>query len=433
MKKAMNKYCLVFLISVCAISPMIYRLVPLKHLLNYFGIKQSQTSTSELIESEFDENISVLPIMLGNSTMKPAVIEKSYDNFVELAADLRTYASTGDDILKQKLFPWLFNVRKANNSNLYTGESKSKGIVICTGSKHFSLALVALKALQLIENELPIEVVYSTPNDLSLDKQNSLKNLFPEVRLVDLSSTAFNDSYLELRGWEIKPFAVLASRFEQVLLMDADVLFLEKPLTLFENKYYTQTGSLFFYDRPGLPSNTVGWIQKLLSKNRQNLPRRTQESGVVLIDKSRVYLGLLSTCKLNDHLERERVTYKYLYGDKDTWWLGFHIINLPYSFIPTLTASIGQIMNKVATNEVCGHILHLDEDYRPVWWNGGTFRNRYVSKTDLLKIEGWLEEGQWHLQTYSCLTNNINKAKKFNTHQQQLIASYIQITKELVN
>jgi hypothetical protein len=350
-----------------------------------------------------------------------------------LSRDLREYSSTHSDVLEQQLFPWWLHPRTDDNSKQYHSEiDTSKGIVICTGNKHFRLTLVALTALELIGNELPIEIVFSTSNDLSSRNRQELEKLFPKIRLIDLSLTSFNDSYLELRGWEIKPFAVLASQFQHVILMDADVFFLEKPSILFQNPYYLKTGSLFFYDRTILSRDIIQWIETLITgNNNQSLPQHTQESGVVLIDKARVLTGLLSTCKLNDHQERERVTYRHLYGDKDTWWLGFHLIDMPYSFIPTFTGAIGKIVETGRTNMVCGHILHLDENYRPIWWNGGMFKNRYIDVKQLLTIEGWLYEGRWAIKAYSCLTNNEQTVKQFSQDHQQLINGYLQITKKI--
>jgi hypothetical protein len=352
-------------------------------------------------------------------------------DFVEMSHDLREYSLNRSEILEQKLFPWWLHRQIDDPLKQYHGENDtSKGIVICTGNKHFRLTLVGLTALALIGNELPIEVVYSTSHDLSLENRQELKKSFPNVRLIDISATSIDDNYLELRGWEIKPFAVLVSQFRHVLLMDADVLFLEKPSILFENPYYLKTGTLFFYDRISLSDETIKWIQTLLTNhNNQSLPSRTQESGVVLIDKARALVGLLSTCKLNDHQEREQVTYRRLYGDKDTWWLGFHLIEMPYSFIPTLTGSIGQVVDTGQSRIACGHILHLDENYRPIWWNGGMFKNKNFSLKLLLTIDGWLYEGRWVIKVHSCLTNTEQTGKNFTQVQQKLIEDYRRITK----
>lgn len=59
--------------------------------------------------------------------------------------------------------------------------------------------------------------------------------------------------------------------------------------------------------------------------NKKTIPKRTQESGIVLIDKGRVLQGLLSTCKQNEPDRREQIIYRHLYGDKDTGGIGFHL------------------------------------------------------------------------------------------------------------
>jgi hypothetical protein len=428
----MNKLFLNSLLCICIIlSCIIYFKLGYKYTQNDTKIQKSAiTKPTKILPRHYNmQNLT--------KTKKPILTRPTHPqeefnaDFTKRMSDLKEYLLKSNDALKDKLFPWLFHFINGSNPNGYTGEKNTKGIVICTGNSHIRLALVALRSLQLIENELPVEVVYSTSNDLSVDNQQIIKNLFPKVDLIDISLTSFNDTHLELRGWEIKPFAVLASRYEQVLLMDSDVLFLEKPSILFNNKYFIQTGTLFFYDRPNIPDKTIKWIKTFSSNNNEPLPIRTQEAGVVLIDKSRVFKGLLSICKLNDHHEREQFTYKYVYGDKDTWWLGLHIIQMPYSFIPTMTASIGQVDNN-NKNLVSGHILHLDENHKPVWWNGGMFRNRYVNQ-DLLHINGWLEEGAWSIQTYSYLINNQKKAQQFSKDHQQLILGYRNITKLFFN
>ena len=95
---------------------------------------------------------------LETSTMR-LIYEKSLD-FLTLSRDLRQYSSTHNRTLQEKLFPWWFHRRETNNSKQYQdGMNTSTGIIICTGNRHFRLALVALKALELIGNELPIEII----------------------------------------------------------------------------------------------------------------------------------------------------------------------------------------------------------------------------------------------------------------------------------
>ena len=328
----------------------------------------------------------------------------------------------------EEFFPtWAYkNTSKTLKS--FAGQNGSRGIVVCVGNGYFLLSLVALEALRSVGNKLPVEVVFSTSSDLSLTNQQILVSRFPEVQLVDLS-TIFDHSYLSLRGFAIKPFSVLASRFQHVLLMDADAMFLEQPSTLFENELYVRTGSLFFYERFVVSIDCRRLLARMATITKNIIPRRAQDSGVVVIDKGRVLLGLLGICKLNERDQREKFTYKSMYGDKDTWWVGFQLVGTEYSFMPTLTGAIGQVRFK----KVCGHILHFDQNDKPIWWNGGTFKNRYVNMHEILQIEGWLEEGEWSGNIYSCVSNSKRLPKLFMEPHRSLIENYINITKQIFN
>jgi len=45
--------------------------------------------------------------------------------------------------------------------------------------------------------------------------------------------------------------------------------------------------------------------------------KHEQESGVVIINKEKSLMGLMSTCRMNDKRERTEVTYSRVYGDKE--------------------------------------------------------------------------------------------------------------------
>jgi hypothetical protein len=126
----------------------------------------------------------------------------------------------------------------------------------------------------------------------------------------------------------MKPFAMLASNFSQVILSDADVFFFKKPESFLEDTGFKKTGSLFFYDRTLGPNWDRGrkWMLSFLPIMRPHVRKsrwlqlrstHEQESGVVAIDKSKAVLGLMATCKMNDKRERDGVTYDRVYGDKE--------------------------------------------------------------------------------------------------------------------
>jgi hypothetical protein len=149
--------------------------------------------------------------------------------------------------------------------------------------------------------------------------------------------------YTRFGGWAMKPFAMLASKFTELIMMDADVFFLQEPSILFENEGYKTTGSLFFYDRTLFANWEKGpdWLRSFLPTMSPLVPKtrwfkgtssHEQESGVVVMDKKKSLLGLLSTCKLNGITERDEVVYKHVHGDKE---VGRNIKNI---FLNTLNA-----------------------------------------------------------------------------------------------
>jgi hypothetical protein len=54
-----------------------------------------------------------------------------------------------------------------------------------------------------------------------------------------------------LRGWELKAYAILHSRFREVLLLDADNVAVTDPEYLFQTPEFRRTGAIFWPDYQG--------------------------------------------------------------------------------------------------------------------------------------------------------------------------------------
>ncbi|KAG7391048.1 hypothetical protein PHYBOEH_006813 [Phytophthora boehmeriae] len=93
-----------------------------------------------------------------------------------------------------------------------------------------------------------------------------MKQQDPLVRFYDVCELAANASvedsvdrklfcvdlehcHHKFRGFDIKVLAVVYSRFQEVMLLDADTLFFQSPMALWETDKYKSTGTLFFHDR----------------------------------------------------------------------------------------------------------------------------------------------------------------------------------------
>lgn len=232
--------------------------------------------------------------------------------------------------LENTLYPWIhmsyksaFDIPEATNGS---------GIVFCVGDNHYEHAVTSIRALrEVLQSQIPIEIFYIDEKDLSPKNREYLETKFSNVKTVDISKI-LDSNWTKLGGWAIKPFSMLASSFTEVILIDADVFFLRKPEELLSDPAYIKTGTLFFYDRTILPNWTKGrdWMLSFLPTYSDQISRsrwwsltssHEQESGVVVINKSKSLLGLLSTCKMNAKKERDEVTYKHVHGDKEVCFL----------------------------------------------------------------------------------------------------------------
>ncbi|KAF9103430.1 hypothetical protein BGX29_003390 [Mortierella sp. GBA35] len=298
--------------------------------------------------------------------------------------------------LEKRLFPWVHYVRQSSFSlyNTYKG----RGLVFCAGNGQFEFVVTAIQAIRSrLKSTLPIQVFHMGDGDLSPPRQNYLRDMTTDVEVIDVTNILDND-YMRLGGWAIKPFAMLASNFEEVMFVDADAYFLQDPAVLFQDPGYLATGALFFYDRTLFQGWVVGsdWL-KSITPILSSFPRTSrwfrrtsaheQESGVVLINKRTRFLGMLATCKMNSKWERELVSYKISHGDKETFWTGFEMIQEPYVFMRNYGGVIGELR---PDNEKS---LHQDHRGRPLWWNGGLYRNKNAGVNRYLQFDYWMTGG----------------------------------------
>lgn len=318
-------------------------------------------------------------------------------------------------------------------------EPGSSGIVIPVGDRQIRFAAHLINSLfRVLGCELPIQIVYVGDNDLSKDNQAYLGDLAAAAgRTVDFIDilTIFDDATLKLQqgGWAIKPFAALGSTFERVILVDADSVFLQKPEVLLAHSALRDSGALIFRDRllwqhaykerhewfhsqiqnPSAALNTsLVWTEEYAEE---------ADSGVVVVDKRRtdIVMGLLHICWQNSYAVRDEL-YKIIYGDKETWWIGFETSGSSYSFEKHYGAMIGWELLEDARPErrtefvgardgvnkspggkkVCSFVIaHLDEEERLLWFNGGLLKNKkvadmshdYMVPSDLK----WMVDGKW--------------------------------------
>ncbi|KAF7887845.1 uncharacterized protein EAF01_010999 [Botrytis porri] len=246
----------------------------------------------------------------GNPTATKAFFE--YEALVE-----KTITSLFPFIQKGNELP---NKNPASLANLRKSfVPGSRGIVIPTGTKTFRYTChLILNLRSVLKSTLPIQIVYAGNLDLPPQYRSALLSLFEThnigaIEFLDLTKI-LDDMTLQLSDglskWAVKPFALLASTFEQVILVDSDAIFLQPPeIILDAHAAYAETGTLFFHDRligkslyryrhefwrwqmkDHTPSSTFR-KSRVMNENFG----QEQDSGVVVLDKRRlgVLMGLL--------------------------------------------------------------------------------------------------------------------------------------------
>ncbi|KAJ3092668.1 hypothetical protein HK100_006893 [Physocladia obscura] len=361
--------------------------------------------------------------------------------------------------LERMLYPWL----KPSYDGVYELQTAlqkdSIGIVMTVGNKYFYVAENLIISLRTVLNvTIPVEVYYAGADDLSPNRINVLCEL-PLVDVVDIQ-TIFPLETANVTGWAIKAWALLASRFETVLFMDADITFLENPMSVLESPLFVKNRLLFFHDRklhhpgsfPGI--RLLKEMNPQLSKYGANLffsrsqkihgTTNEMESGFIVLDRSDtgVFFSLLLTAKMNAQLEREKVLYQKVHGDKESFWFATETLRVPYAFVPDYAGSIGIEDSSTYGNarmiQLChGKLLHLNEDRNPFWFHAGSvlhgdYRNavppHYFGFSVLVDMvfhydANSIYDDPWN-SNIGCITQERWQSAKVDTRQAKLIQSY---------
>jgi alpha 1,2-mannosyltransferase len=186
---------------------------------------------------------------------------------------------------------------------------------------------VAIKALRRTGCDLPIEVWY-VGNELSEETISALEGLGAECR-------DFLDYPAGPRlGYRLKPFAILNSRFKEVLYLDADNICVKDPEELFETKEYAEHGALFWPDFWRTPKENPIWA----ITGSEAFGMKEQESGQIVIDKQRCWREL-NLCQYFN--VRSDIYYQLLLGDKDTFRFAWMALKTPFHMITTELGSCG--------------------------------------------------------------------------------------------
>jgi alpha 1,3-mannosyltransferase len=335
------------------------------------------------------------------------------------------------------LFPYLKNSPRNPNSNTpfsdlrTTFEPASTGIIIPTGNGNVRFAGHLIASLRSVLNSsLPIQVAYGGDEDLSPANRKILGELIESgspLEFLDIT-TIFDPSVLHFGegsgGWATKAFAALGTKYEQVILLDADAVFIQPPEALLQGEAYQRTGAFLFHDRllwqHAFADRHTWWKEQIrrpsatLNKSLVWSEDYAEEcdSGVVVLDKSRidVLVGLLHIVWQNTYEVREEITYKIMYGDKESWWMGLELAGSAYEMEKHYGGIVGWEQKDAAGKaKVCSFVIaHVDEKDRLLWYNGGLLKNKLKSMDEYEVPRKWMvDDAKWQKgatkQDMSCM------------------------------
>ncbi|KAI8827932.1 mannosyltransferase putative-domain-containing protein [Chytriomyces cf. hyalinus JEL632] len=344
-------------------------------------------------------------------------------------------------VLHQVVYPWAFVNSFTSLPSLMDSFKHPKGIVLCFGDNSFENGLLMIHHIRKNLNcNLPIEVFYNGIRDLSAAKSLALNTL--------KGVTARNlQDVFPGRNYHIKPFAVLAASFKEVVYVDNDIILFQSPDEIASSsKIFKKYGTLFFkgpsfelgnsrwarwfIKHPSSAANTTGRFFTNLSKDEM-------DASLMLFDKARlkVVLGLLTTCHLNLREVREAGLDKHFQGDKETYWLSLELLRVPYKFAPVFAGVAGHLQEKaekVMPNSVCGLRSHLDEVGKLLYVNSGSARfyngldkwektlSHYIAPAsgDQWKMDSTVQ--QW------CISGSVPEVFLVSTQEKDLVRKYRQ-------
>jgi ADP-heptose:LPS heptosyltransferase len=206
------------------------------------------------------------------------------------------------------------------------GRFRGRGIVICGGGqKYLPCAWVCIHMLRHLGCALPIELWQLRATEGNARVAAALAQL--GVRCINAAEVRRQHPARYLGGWELKPYSILHSEFEQVLYLDADNVPVADPSRLFDVPQFAEAGAVFWPDYGRLGASADIW-------RVCGVPFRDEpefESGQILVDKRRCWEPLQLTMHLNENSD---FYYRYVHGDKDTFHLAWHMLEQAYAMVP---------------------------------------------------------------------------------------------------
>lgn len=297
---------------------------------------------------------------------------------------------------------------------------KGNGIVTVGGGKFSLLAFLIIKTLRNMHTTLPVEVLIPPKDEGETDFCDVLLPKYNAkcIYISDVLPQSLVDNF-EFKGYQFKSLSIIASSFENLLLLDADN-FPIKPLDdIFDEEPYKSTGMVLwpdfwrrttnpaYYDIADIPisynkrvRNCIDNITppELYTEDMEDLsnvplhdldgtiPDVSTESGQLMISKS----SHLPTVLLSLYYNVNGPSWYYPIfsqkaageGDKETFIAGANFYGLPFYQVKSATAVDGYHQPDGKGFRGVAMLQHdFVQDYQRYQWAFKDIRTQYSGKT----------------------------------------------------
>jgi len=238
-----------------------------------------------------------------------------------------------------------------------------RGIIIAVPKVYQEITYRNLLTLRLkLKCALPIEIW-----EIGKEIDESYRKKFNKLSHISFFNVEdFTSNAEHWRSYQVKAFILKHTTLEEPILCDADMIFHQNPDVIYEDEGYKATGAYFFRDIENWKFHNLHittnkfqsieffnkrktWLRNLLPLKSPLFPREwsyiydknppsnpvqeaLMESGCVYMDKRIHAASIEEIYKLND---AHKETYKYVHGDKETFWIGCVLAGKPYTFNST--------------------------------------------------------------------------------------------------
>ncbi|KAF1787302.1 Nucleotide-diphospho-sugar transferase [Phytophthora cactorum] len=267
--------------------------------------------------------------------------------------------------------------------------TEKRGIVLPMFDGIATLGLSLIMELRALSVDLPIEVPHC--GDFKESQQRAVleKEDMGVIRFYDVcelaSQTAstldpsrkvfcqsLRNCHRSYRSFDVKLLAMTFSQFEEIMLLDADTLFFESPMSLWDTEKYRNTGTLelnrYISRFDVSPFAPLGNIErpKATSENKilhswNHRAGHEMDSSLVLWNKKR---QPRATAMLAAFAALNGIGRPPSYGDKELFFIAVELAETQYAFSDFGVGGVGWDFrdNGPGKSIVCGHASH----YYPV-------------------------------------------------------------------